>query len=112
MKADWNKKLTEEIKCLRELQIILRLKKPSHPFLEPILGNAIGSMIDLLAYVEGKNHFYGKFDEAYFKNRQVTMHITFISDLHIQTEEGLKTIINAKNFEISNSSKNDFCLLH
>jgi hypothetical protein len=104
-KADWSKKLKEEIKSVRELQKILRLKNPSHPFLEPLLGNAIGSMIDLLAYVDGKNPFYGEFDEAYFKNRQVTMHRTFISDFHIQTEEGLKEIIKGKGFKVSNSSQ-------
>lgn len=93
-------KLRSEIQQLRSIQTILSAKNPSHGFLDPTINNAIASMVELRVYLEGKNPYYKRVSEEFFKYRQVAMHRSFFSDLHIGVEEGLKEIIETKKFKI------------
>lgn len=99
-KNDWAKKLKEEIIALQKIQHILNLKKPTYPFLFPLVENAIYALANLLAYIEGKNSYVVKFHEGYFYNRQIAMHKAFFSDLHTGVEEGLKKITEEKGFKV------------
>jgi hypothetical protein len=99
-KIKYSAEIKKEIVALQKLQQILRVKNPSHDFLEPLIGNVIGSLTDLLCYLEGKNPYYISFDESFFHNRQVAMHRTFFSDMHVTTEDGLRKIIREKNLEV------------
>lgn len=99
-KDDYIKKLKTEIIKLQQLQQILISKDPPHDFIQPLLGNAVIEMADLTLYLEGKNLYQPVFDEAFFNNRQVSMHRVFFSDLHISTEDGLRKIIKDKKFKV------------
>jgi len=99
-KEEYAKKIKKEIVLLQQYQKILRNKNPNHQFLEPLIGNTIASMVDLVIYLEGKNPYYVEFNEAFFNNRQAAMHRTFFSDFHVVTEDGLRKIIKKKNFRI------------
>ncbi len=99
-KNPFAEKLKISIVKLKKLQEILSIKKPTYPFLNPVFGNVIASMVDLLAYLEGKNSYYTGFDEAFFGNRQAAMHRAFFTDLHVATEEGLREIIGRENFQV------------
>lgn len=93
-------KLKRSIAELKKFQELFSIKKPTYPFLNPAFGNAIASMVDLLAYLERKSPYYTEFDEAFFGNRQASMHRAFFSDLHVATEEGLREIIKNQNFKL------------
>lgn len=99
-KNPFAEKLKISIVELKKLQEILSIKRPTYPFLNPVFGNVIASMVDLLAYLEGKNPYYTGFDEAFFGNRQAAMHRAFFTDLHVATEEGLREIIDRENFKV------------
>ena len=100
-RAEWAKKLKEEIIELQKIQKILLRKTPTYPFLYPVVENAIYAMTNLLTYVEDKNPFFKIFAEDYFANRNITMHKTFFNDLHIGTEDGLRQIIQKNNFPMT-----------
>ena len=100
-KEDFAQKLKVEIVRLQKILNVLQLKKPSHTFLFPTIGNALVSMTDLLIYLEGKNPYYPSFDEPLFNNRQAAMHRSFFGDLHAGVEEGLRKIIDDNKFEVS-----------
>lgn len=102
----WIATLAIEINELQSLQKILNLKNPSLPFLAPCLENAVYALTCSLAYVDKKNILLPKFRVKYFKNRQITMHRTFLRDLHSNTEDGLRRIIKSQKFKVENSSKN------
>lgn len=93
-------KFKKEIIHLQQLQKLLLEKNPSHDFLQPLLGNAIATMADLLCYLEGKHPYLPLFDEPFFHNREVAMHRVFFADLHFSTEDGLRKIIKEKNFKV------------
>lgn len=102
----WVITLALKISELQDLQKILNLKNPNLPFLAPCLENAIYAMTCSLAYADKKNSLLPKFRVKYFKNRQITMHRTFLSDLHTNTEEGLRRIIKSQRFRVENSGRN------
>ena len=93
-------KLKISIVDLQKLQKVLLIKNPVYLFLNPVFGNVIASMVDLLAYFERKNPYYTDFDETFFNNRQAGMHRAFFTDLHVTTEEGLREIIDKNNFRV------------
>ncbi len=93
-------KLKISIVDLQKLQKVLLIKNPTYLFLNPVFGNVIASMVDLLAYFERKNPYYTDFDETFFNNRQAAMHRAFFTDLHVATEEGLRSIIDKNNFKV------------
>ncbi len=97
--------MREEIVELQKIQQILLFKNPKHPFLYPLVENAIYALTNLLAYVDAKNHYFRLYNRFYFYNRQATMHKSFFSDLHINAEDGLKEIIKSNNFVVKISNK-------
>lgn len=99
-KKDYAQKLKREIVSLQQLQKILLSKNPSHDFLQPLIGNAIATMADLLCYLEEKHPYLPVFDEAFFHNREAAMHRVFFADFHVATEDGLRKIIRDQNFKV------------
>ena len=99
-KKNYALKLKQEIVNLQNLQKILRVKNPSHDFLEPLIGNAIAFMVDLLCYLEKKNPYYTEFNEPFFHNREAAMHRMFFSDMHVTTEDGLRRIVKEKSLKV------------
>lgn len=93
-------KLKKSINTLQTLQILLRKKNPPHEMLYPVIVNAVIGMTNALLYLEEKHPYMLSFNEDFFNNLQVTMHITFFSDLHTGTEECLAQIIKNKGFVI------------
>jgi hypothetical protein len=93
----WVNQLKLEIASLQNLQKVLAFKNPTDPFLLPVIENATYTMVNALLYLEGNNKYLSSFDERYFHDRQVDMHRSFISSLHISIEEGLKIIISREN---------------
>lgn len=104
-KEEWIKKIKEEIVRIQKIQHILINKKPTYPFLYPTIENAIYAMANLLAYIEEKNPYFTQFDEGYFMNRQIAMHRSFFSDLHIGIENGLEETIKSKKFQVEISKE-------
>ena len=100
-KEEWIKKIKEGILELQEIQKILINKNPTYPFLYPTIENAIYAMANLLTYIEEKNPYFTQFNEGYFMNRQIAMHKTFITDLHIGIEDGLRKIIKENKYSVS-----------
>lgn len=99
-RAAYSLKLKQEIAGLQRLQRILQKKIPYYDFLEPLIGNAIATMADLLCYLVGKNPYFTEVNEPFFHNREAAMHRTFFSDMHVATEDGLRKIIKEHDFEV------------
>lgn len=102
----YSDKIYKEIHRLKKFEKIITIKKPSYWFFEPAIGNSAASLADLLCYLEEKNPYYIGFNEAFFNNRQRTVHRTFISDLHSNTEDGLREIIKNQDFQVEINRKN------
>lgn len=101
----WIKRLQVEIIELEKFRKILIIKKPTYPFLYPVIENATYEMVNLLTYLENKNPHLIIFHEDYFRNRNIAMHRAFLHDLHTNTEEGLMKIIKEQKFTVINSSE-------
>lgn len=99
-KEAFKKKIVEQIDTLIKLKQILEIKSPGHTFLIPTIGNAITALTNLFLYLEGKNPYFPDFSKPFFNNLQVTMHRTFLTDLHSGVEAGLTKIIKDKNFKV------------
>lgn len=93
-------KLNQAVKELSDLQKILMLKKPSYDFLDPVINNAITSIVDLIVYLEGRNPYFKTVNLLFSNNRQTCMHRTFFSDLLISSEEGLMKIIKDEGIDV------------
>lgn len=102
-RSEWAKKLKQGIIDLQRIQHIMVVKNPTYPFLYPVVENSIYTLANLLGFVEQNNPYFTTFREDYFFNRNIAMHKSFFSDLHIGVETGLREIANTRSFNIENS---------
>lgn len=100
-KKQFEFKIKSEIKELKNIQMILQFKRPSYDFLAPTINNSIASLVDLLVYLENKNPYYKEFNVDFFNYRQTAMHREFFSNLFIDTEAGIREVINILNIKVN-----------
>ncbi len=99
-------KIKQEIVALDRLRKVLIIKNPNHSYLWQTIENSTYELVNLLLYLEEANPLLAiKYHDGYFHNRQVAMHKSFISDLHIGIEVGLKRINKVNRFKVINHSK-------
>ncbi len=102
-KEVYKNKLNSSIINLQVLRGTILAKKPPYPFLTPTINNAVATMADLLLYLEEKHPYHQGFNEKFFNDRQVTMHGTFFNQILIDTEVGIREVLDSKDIEIQNS---------
>lgn len=102
------KQLDTEFKEVNNLRNICRYKSPSYNFLAPLIDSSLFGLSDLAEYVKGKNSYFPIVSEDSIHNRQVMLHITFITELHKAYELGLSIILNDNNYPLIPYRKNQY----